>query len=118
MLHVAMCSAAGQGQQISSTHDTFLISAESAGEADDWVAAIRRVMHEVCQWLLLPGAMLMRSCDVQPYGGGMFGRSLEETMAVETRLGGGYIPILLHRCITFLRQHGTLPPLVFIAVFN
>lgn len=40
---------AGRGQQISNTHDTYLISAESAVEADDWVAAIRRVMHEV--WL-------------------------------------------------------------------
>ena len=36
----------------------------------------------------------------------MFGRSLEETMAVETRLGGGYIPILLHRCVSFLRLQG------------
>ena len=38
----------------------------------------------------------------------MFGRSLEETMAVETRLGGGYVPIFLHRCVTFLREHGGL----------
>ena len=38
----------------------------------------------------------------------MFGRSLEETMGVETRLGGGFIPILLHRCVTFLRKHGVL----------
>ena len=36
----------------------------------------------------------------------MFGRSLEETMAVETRLGGSYVPIFLHRCVTFLREHG------------
>ena len=36
----------------------------------------------------------------------MFGRSLEETMAVETRLGGGYIPIFLHRCVAFLKDHG------------
>ena len=45
-------------------------------------------------------------CTVQPYGGGMFGRSLEETMAVEMRLGGGYIPMFLHRCVAFLREHG------------
>ena len=45
---------AGRGQQISNTHDTYLISAESAGEADDWVAAIRRVMHEVWLPLLVP----------------------------------------------------------------
>jgi hypothetical protein len=76
----------GRGQQISNTHNTYLISADSAAEADEWVAVIRRVMHE-------------------PYGGGMFGRSLEETMAVETRLGGSYVPIFLHRCVTFLREH-------------
>lgn len=46
----------------------------------------------------------------------MFGRSLEETMAVETRLGGGYIPILLHRCVSFLRQHGLLYPLFTIKI--
>ena len=39
---------AGRGQQISNTHDTYLISADTAALADDWVAAIRRVMHEVC----------------------------------------------------------------------
>ena len=39
----------------------------------------------------------------------MFGRGLEETMEVETRLGGGYIPILLHRCVSFLRQQGASP---------
>lgn len=38
---------AGRGQQLSKTHETYLISAESAQDADDWVAAIRRVMHEV-----------------------------------------------------------------------
>ena len=43
----------------------------------------------------------------QPYGGGMFGRSLEETMQVEARLGGNYVPVLLHRCIKFVRDHGT-----------
>ena len=38
----------------------------------------------------------------------MFGRGLEETMAVEARLGGGFVPIFLYRCVTFLRQHGIL----------
>ena len=44
--------------------------------------------------------------NIQPYGGGMFGRSLEETMQVEARLGGTYVPVLLHRCINFIREHG------------
>ena len=36
----------------------------------------------------------------------MFGRSLQETMQVETRLGGGYVPILLHRCARFIHEEG------------
>ncbi len=36
----------------------------------------------------------------------MFGRSLSETMQVEARLGGQFVPILLHRCVNFLRDHG------------
>lgn len=36
----------------------------------------------------------------------MFGRSLEETMAVEARLGGTFIPVLVHRCANFIREHG------------
>jgi len=74
-------------QGITSTHETYLITADTADEADQWVAAIRRVMHE-------------------PYGGGMFGRSLDETMQVEARLGGNYVPVLLHRCIKFVRDYG------------
>lgn len=38
----------------------------------------------------------------------MFGRSLEETMEVEARLGGTYVPVLLHRCVKFIREHGWL----------
>ena len=42
-------SPAGKERQvISSNHDTYLISAESAEDANNWVAAIKRVMHEVC----------------------------------------------------------------------
>ena len=36
----------------------------------------------------------------------MFGRSLAETMQVEARLGGTFVPILLYRCIKFLREYG------------
>ena len=36
----------------------------------------------------------------------MFGRSLEETMQVEARLGGAFIPVLIHRCVRFLRENG------------
>lgn len=38
----------------------------------------------------------------------MFGRKLEETMQVEVRLGGSYIPILVHRCAKFIINYGKL----------
>lgn len=79
--------AGNDRQVITSTHNTYLISADNGEAADNWVAAIRRVMHE-------------------PYGGGMFGRSLDETMQVEARLGGAYVPVLLHRCVKFIKEHG------------
>ncbi|XP_019849875.1 PREDICTED: rho GTPase-activating protein 24-like [Amphimedon queenslandica] len=79
---------AGSGRDsITSTHDSYMISAESTEDADEWVAAIKRVLYE-------------------PYGGGMFGRKLEETMTVEARLGGEYVPILVHRCAKFILEHG------------
>ena len=43
---------------------------------------------------------------LQRYGGGMFGRHLEETMALESRLGGRYIPLMVHKCVEFVRKHG------------
>ena len=49
---------------------------------------------------------ILKGVDLQPFGGGMFGRSLKETMKVEARLGGTYIPVLLHRCVRFIREHG------------
>lgn len=39
----------------------------------------------------------------------MFGRSLEETLQVEARLGGSFVPVLMHRCVKFIRDHGELP---------
>lgn len=51
--------------------------------------------------------VLCVTCPVaQPYGGGMFGRTLEETMEVEARLGGTYVPVLMHRCVKFIQEHG------------
>ena len=129
-------SSAGRDRQgITSTHETYLISADTAEEADRWLTAIRRVMHEVCVCVLavwvfmwnfyvttesiyeedpppIPSSSpftfhLPYLPPSQPYGGGMFGRSLEETMQVEARLGGNYVPVLLHRCIKFVRDQGT-----------
>ena len=38
----------------------------------------------------------------------MFGRSLEETLQVEARLGGSFVPVLVHRCVKYVREHGKL----------
>lgn len=43
---------------------------------------------------------------LQPFGGGMFGRSLAETVKFETRRGGGYVPLIVHKCVDFIRAHG------------
>ena len=40
-------AAGNAGQVITGNHNTYLISADSAELAEQWVAAIRRVMHEV-----------------------------------------------------------------------
>lgn len=45
----------------------------------------------------------------------MFGRSLEETMEVEARLGGTYVPVLAHRCVKFIQEHGQYDTLVITA---
>ena len=39
---------AGSGRDsITSTHDSYMISSESSEDADEWVAAIKRVLYEV-----------------------------------------------------------------------
>ena len=40
---------------MSTTHDSYLISAESAEDANSWVAAIKRALHEVFR--VLRGAL-------------------------------------------------------------
>ena len=47
--HPCHSVAGSAGQVITGNHETYLISADSAESADGWVAAIRRVMHEVSQ---------------------------------------------------------------------
>lgn len=76
------------GQAISSTHDSFLMYAESAEDARSWITAITKVMYE-------------------PYGGAMFGRSLEETVTIEKKFGGGgYVPFIVYKCCEYVRKNG------------
>ena len=43
---------------------------------------------------------------LQPVGGGMFGRSLAETVKFETRRGGGYVPLIVSKCVNFIKANG------------
>lgn len=60
-------------------------------------------------WWILPQCMNAGKGKfflLQPFGGGMFGRSLAETVKFETRRGGGYVPLIVHKCVDFIRAHG------------
>ena len=109
--HTLVPVAGSAGQVITGNHETYLISADSSESADSWVAAIRRVMHEVSHTHLCTAhyvILLLPILYEQPFGGGMFGRSLEETLQVEARLGGSFVPVLVHKCVKFIKEHGKL----------
>lgn len=57
-----LCTAGNAGQGITSNHETYLISADSADLADTWVEAIRRVMHEVCCHVYIDTAPMSMDC--------------------------------------------------------
>lgn len=39
-------------------------------------------------------------------GGGMFGRSINETVRSEASRGGGMVPIVVEKCVNYLRAEG------------
>ncbi|XP_078369096.1 rho GTPase-activating protein 24-like isoform X1 [Oculina patagonica] len=78
-----------EGRPVSSTHDTFLLIASSQQEMDEWIRAINRIIYA-------------------PVGGGMFGRSLAETVRSEMRRGGGYVPLIVKKCVDFIKANGLL----------
>lgn len=76
-----------EGRPVSSNHETFLLIASSQQEMDEWIRAINRIIYA-------------------PVGGGMFGRSLAETVRFEARRGGGYVPLIVEKCVDFIRANG------------
>ena len=36
----------------------------------------------------------------------MFGRALAETVKFESRMGGGFVPIVVEKCVNFIRENG------------
>uniref|UniRef100_A0A665V754 Rho GTPase activating protein 22 n=1 Tax=Echeneis naucrates TaxID=173247 RepID=A0A665V754_ECHNA len=69
------------------SHESFLLMANSQTDMDDWVKAIRRVI-----WA--------------PFGGGIFGQRLEDTVQYERKFGPRLAPLLVEQCVDFIRDRG------------
>ncbi|NXJ07142.1 RHG22 protein, partial [Odontophorus gujanensis] len=78
---------AGDREKIPVNHEAFLLMANSQSEMEDWVKAIRRVI-----WA--------------PFGGGIFGQRLEDTVQYEKKYGQRLAPLLVEQCVDFIRERG------------
>ncbi|XP_066501618.1 rho GTPase-activating protein 24 isoform X2 [Hoplias malabaricus] len=72
---------------MTANHETYLLMASTQNDMEDWVKSIRRVI-----WA--------------PFGGGIFGQKLEETVRYERRYGNKLAPMLVEQCVDFIRQWG------------
>ncbi|KAI5091529.1 rho GTPase-activating protein 24 isoform X4 [Silurus meridionalis] len=72
---------------MTSNHETYLLMASTQNDMEDWVKTIRRVI-----WA--------------PFGGGIFGQKLEETVRYERRYGNKLAPMLVEQCVDFIRRWG------------
>uniref|UniRef100_A0A3Q3B3L1 Rho GTPase-activating protein 24 n=1 Tax=Kryptolebias marmoratus TaxID=37003 RepID=A0A3Q3B3L1_KRYMA len=77
----------GDRERMTNNHETYLLMASSQNDMEDWVKTIRRVI-----WA--------------PFGGGIFGQKLEETVRYERRFGNKLAPMLVEQCADFIRQWG------------
>ncbi|XP_027684759.2 rho GTPase-activating protein 24 isoform X8 [Chelonia mydas] len=68
-------------------HETYLLMASTQNDMEDWVKSIRRVI-----WA--------------PFGGGIFGQKLEDTVRYEKRYGHRLAPMLVEQCVDFIRLRG------------
>ncbi|XP_013994375.1 rho GTPase-activating protein 24 isoform X1 [Salmo salar] len=80
-------SAGGDRERMTANHETYLLMASTQNDMEDWVKTIRRVI-----WA--------------PFGGGIFGQKLEETVRYERRYGGRQAPMLVEQCVGFIRKWG------------
>ncbi|NXA34509.1 RHG22 protein, partial [Eudromia elegans] len=78
---------AGDREKMPVNHEAFLLMANSQNEMEDWVKAIRRVI-----WA--------------PFGGGIFGQRLEDTVQHERKYGQRLAPLLVEQCVDFIRERG------------
>ncbi|XP_018431699.1 PREDICTED: rho GTPase-activating protein 24 isoform X4 [Nanorana parkeri] len=72
---------------MTANHETYLLMASTQNDMEDWVKSIRRVI-----WA--------------PFGGGIFGQKLEDTVRFEKRYGTRLAPMLVEQCVDFIRQRG------------
>ncbi|XP_037318930.2 rho GTPase-activating protein 22 isoform X3 [Pungitius pungitius] len=79
--------ATGEKDRAPISHESFLLMANSQTDMDDWVKAIRRVI-----WA--------------PFGGGIFGQRLEDTVQYEKKFGPRLAPLLVEQCVDFIRDRG------------
>ncbi|KAG7492634.1 hypothetical protein MATL_G00016380 [Megalops atlanticus] len=77
----------GERDKTAISHEAFLLMASSQNDMDDWVKAIRRVI-----W--------------SPFGGGIFGQRLEDTVQYEKKFGRRLAPLLVEQCVDFIREQG------------
>nr|XP_055025316.1 rho GTPase-activating protein 22 isoform X1 [Misgurnus anguillicaudatus] len=77
----------GEKDRSALSHEAFLLMANSQNDMEDWVKAIRRVI-----WA--------------PYGGGIFGQHLEDTVQYEKKFGPRLAPLLVEQCVDFIRDQG------------
>ncbi|XP_055720378.1 rho GTPase-activating protein 24 isoform X3 [Salvelinus fontinalis] len=77
----------GDRERMTANHETYLLMASTQNDMEDWVKTIRRVI-----WA--------------PFGGGIFGQKLEETVRYERRYGSRQAPMLVEQCVGFIRKWG------------
>uniref|UniRef100_A0A8C8IGX5 Rho GTPase activating protein 22 n=1 Tax=Oncorhynchus tshawytscha TaxID=74940 RepID=A0A8C8IGX5_ONCTS len=77
----------GEKDRAALSHEAFLLMANSQSDMDDWVKAIRRVI-----WA--------------PFGGGIFGQHLEDTVQYEKKFGHRLAPLLVEQCVDFIKERG------------
>ncbi|XP_030197337.1 rho GTPase-activating protein 24 isoform X2 [Gadus morhua] len=77
----------GDRERMTANHETYLLMANTQNDMEDWVKTIRRVI-----WA--------------PFGGGIFGQKLEETVRYERRYGNKLAPMLVEQCVDFIREQG------------
>ncbi|XP_025742943.1 rho GTPase-activating protein 24 isoform X1 [Callorhinus ursinus] len=77
----------GDRDRMTANHESYLLMASTQNDMEDWVKSIRRVI-----W--------------GPFGGGIFGQKLEDTVRYEKRYGNRLAPLLVEQCVDFIRQRG------------